>query len=41
MKSKTITRLESNNRPEKDKQMAETEENETVMMCWKNLEDSL
>ena len=41
MKSKTIARLESKNRPEKDKQMAETEENKTVMMCWENLEDSL
>ena len=33
LKSKTITRLESKNRHEKDKQMAESEENETVMMC--------
>ena len=41
MKSKTITRLESKNRPEKDRQTAETEENETAMMCWENLEDSL
>ena len=41
MKSKTIARLESKTKPEKDKQMPETEENETVMMSWKNLEDSL
>ena len=41
MKSKTIARLESKNRPEKDKQMAETEENETAMMYWENLEGSL
>ena len=40
MKNKTITRLESKNRPEKDKKMVETEENEAVMMCWENLEDS-
>ena len=40
MKSKTIARLESKNRPEKDKQMAETEENETAMMCWENSEDT-
>ena len=40
LKSKTIARLESKNRPEKDRQMAESAENETAMMCWKNLEDS-
>ena len=40
LKSKTSARLESKNRPEKDKQMAESEENETAMMCWENLEDS-
>ena len=40
MKSKTITRLESKNRPEKDNQAAETEENKTAMMCWENLGDS-
>ena len=40
MKSKTIIRRESKNRPEKDKQTAESEENETAMMCWKNLDDS-
>ena len=37
MKSKTITRLESKNRPEKDKPMAESEEDKTVMMCWEKL----
>ena len=41
MKSKSITRLESKNRPEKDKQTAETEENKIAMMCWENLEDFL
>ena len=40
MKSKTITRLESEKRPEKDKLMAESEENKTVMMCRENLKDS-
>ena len=34
MKSKTITRMENKNRPEKDKLTAESEENETAMMCW-------
>ena len=41
MKSKTITRLESKNKTEKDNQVAEIEENEIAMMCWENLEDSL
>ena len=40
MKSTTITRLESRNRPEKDNQMDESDENKTAMMCWENLEDS-
>ena len=40
MKSRTITRFDSENGPENDKHMAETEENKTVMMCWENLEDS-
>ena len=40
MKSKTIARLENKNRLEKDKQMAESEENKTAMMCCENLEDS-
>ena len=41
MKSKTIARLESKNRPETDNQAAETEEIEVVMMCCENLKDSL
>ena len=41
VKSKTITRLESKNRPEKDNQVAEAEEIKAAMMCWENLEDSL
>ena len=41
MKSKTIARMERKSRPEKDKLTAESEENETVMMCWENLKDSL
>ena len=41
MKSKTIPRLESINMPEKYKLMAESEENETAMMCWENLKDSV
>ena len=40
-KLKTITRLESKNRPVKDNQAAETEEIKVAMMCWENLEDSL
>ena len=40
MKSNTITRMESISRPEKGTPMAESEENETVMMCWENLKDS-
>ena len=39
-KSKTLARLESKNRPEKDNQVGETEEIEVVMMCWENLEHS-
>ena len=39
--SKTIARLEGRNRPKKDHQVEETEEIETVMMCWENSEDSL
>ena len=39
--SKTITRLESKNRPENDHQVEETEEIEAVMMCWENSEGSL
>ena len=40
MKSKTIARMENKNRLEKDKLTAESEENETAMMCWGNLKDS-
>ena len=35
MKSKTIASMESKNRPGKVKPTAESEENKTVMMCWK------
>ena len=40
MKSNTSARLESKNRSAKDKLMAESEENETAMMCWENVIDS-
>ena len=40
MKSNTIAKLESKNRPEKDNQAAETEEIKVAMMCWENVEDS-
>ena len=40
MKSTTITRIESKNRPGKGKPTAESEENEIAMMCWENLKDS-
>ena len=40
VKSKTIARLESKNRPEKNNQATETEEIEVAMMCWENLKDS-
>ena len=40
MKTTTIARMESENRPGKGKPMAESEENETTMMCWENLKDS-
>ena len=36
-----MARLESKNGPEKDNQVAETEEIEVAMMCWENSEDSL
>ena len=39
--SKTVARMESENRPEKDFQAQETEEDEAVMMCWENLEGFL
>ena len=38
---KTIVRLESKNRLEKDHQVEDTEEIEAVMMCWEKLEGSL
>ena len=41
MKSKTIASLESKNRPEKDNQVAETEEIKVAMRCWEISEDSL
>ena len=40
MKSKTITRIKTKNRPEKDKQTDDSEENK-AMMCWENLKDSM
>ena len=40
MKTNTITRKESKNRPGTGKPMAESEENTTAMMCWDNLKDS-
>ena len=39
--SKTITRLESQNRTEKDHQAEETEEIKAEIMFWENLEGSL
>ena len=38
--SKTIARLESKNRSQKDYQVEETEEDKVAMMCWENLEGS-
>ena len=40
MKTNTIARMESKNRPGKGRPMAESEENESAMMCWENLKDS-
>ena len=40
MKTNTIPRKERKNRPGKGKPMAESEENETAMMCWEDLKDS-
>ena len=40
VKSKTIARLESKHRPEKDNQATETEEIDVAMMCWKKFEYS-
>ena len=39
--SKIITTLESEDRPEKNFQVQETEEDEVEMMCWENSEGSL
>ena len=41
IKTDTIARMESKNRPGKGRPMAEREENETAMMCWEKLKDSL
>ena len=41
MKTNTIIRMKDKNRPENDKSMAKSEENETMMMCWEDLKDSL
>ena len=41
VKSKTIAKLGSKTRPEKDNQVTEIEEIEVAMMCRENLEDSL
>ena len=41
MKTSTIARKESKNRPGRGKPMAENEENVTAMMCWENMKDSL
>ena len=39
--SKTVTRKENENRPEKDFQAQETDRVEEEMMCWEKLEDFL
>ena len=39
--SEAIARKENENRPEKDFQAQETEENEVAMMCWETLEGFL
>ena len=39
--SEAIPRKENENRPEKDFQAQETEENEVAMMCWENFEGVL
>ena len=39
--SKTIARMENENRPEKELQPQETEENEVAMMCWENMDGFL
>ena len=40
MKMNTIIRMKNKNRPGKGKPMAECEENETIMMCWEDLNAS-
>ena len=39
--SKTIARMENENRHEKEFQVQETEEDKVVMMCWENMDGSL
>ena len=41
MKTNTVTRMKSKNRPRKGKPTAESEENKTAMICWDDLKDSL
>ena len=41
MKSNEIIRMKNKIRPGKGKPMAKSEENETAMMCWEELKDSL
>ena len=41
MKTNTIVRMKDKNRPRKGKPMTENEENETAMICWEALNDSL
>ena len=41
MKTRTIVRKKGKNRPGTCKPTTENEENETVMMCWGVLKDSL
>ena len=41
MKTSAIVRKKGKNRPDKGKPMAENEENETAMVCWEDLKDSL
>ena len=41
MKTNAITRMKDKYRPRKGKPVIENEENETAMMCWEALNDSL
>ena len=41
MKTNTIARMVSKNRPGKGKPMAESEETKTAVMCWENFKHSL